>query len=266
MNPYQPPAYEAESATAASTLGRPFTSVFGLLGDALSLYFGNLPTIAAITLSVFGPVNFLKCYLVHAANLEENVAASARVEMGVESVFGPLVTAALLVALVHKIRTGRAMRFGKAFARGFKHWGSVFGARFRSGLFIGLGLLLFVVPGLIWTVKYSLTDEIATFEVDRSSTRVLSRSAELTKGRAWKIFAVGLLAAIPVMGLQFAGGVVSGLTASWVVTALVDCVADVGYRFFVAVMLLVYLGSDPDARGELLAKKRVKSQGAADGD
>ncbi|MFS8069529.1 MAG: hypothetical protein ACMG6S_24455, partial [Byssovorax sp.] len=68
------------------------------------------------------------------------------------------------------------------------------------------------------------------------------------------------------IGLQLAGGVVSGLAESWVVTALVDCVGDVGYRFFVAVMLLVYLGSDPDARGELLAKTRVKSEGAADGD
>ena len=256
MNPYQPPslAAEAGSASPASVLGGPFTSVFGLLGNALSLYFGNFTRIAAITLTVFGPVNFIKCYLIHAAKIEDNLAASSRVEMLVENVFGSLVTAALLTALAHKIKTGRDMGVREAFSRGVAHWGRVFGARFRSGLYIGLGLLLLVVPGVIWLVKYSLTDEVVTLEVNRSASRVLSRSAELTQGRGWKIIAVGLLAAIPVLGLQFAGGMVSALSGSWVVTALVDCVGDVGFRFFVAVMLLVYLGSDAGGRGEAIVE------------
>ncbi|MEP7119794.1 MAG: hypothetical protein ABJE95_02745 [Byssovorax sp.] len=251
MNPYQPPSLAAEvgSADPASQLGGPFTSVFGLLGNAFSLYFGNLPRIAAITLAVFGPVNFLKCYLVHAAKIENDISASSRVEMMGESVFGSLVTAALLVALAHKIKTGRDLEVREALSRGFKSWGRVFGARFRAGLYICAGLLLLIVPGVIWTVKYSLTDEIAVLEVDRSGDRIMARSAELTQGRWWKIFAVGLLTMILVTAFQLAGGMVSGLVQLWWFTALVDCVTDVSFRFYVAVMLLVYLGSKTGARG-----------------
>jgi hypothetical protein len=250
MNPYQPPSREAEISPSAPATVEAFSSVGGLFGRALSLYFGNLGSIAAITLIVFIPVEFGKNYLEHAANLEDNIAAGARIETFVESVFGALVTAALLHALSHKIRTGRDLSVREAFARGSRRWGSVFGARFRAGLWVLLGLLALVVPGLMWLVKYALTDEIATLEVNRSSKRVLNRSAELTRGYGWKICGVGLLAFLPVVTLQVAGGVVSGLAGSWVVTALLDSVNDVVYRFLTAVMLLIYLGLDGEAVGE----------------
>ena len=160
-----------------------------------------------------------------------------------------LVTAALLHALLHKIRTGRDLGVGAALSRGVKRWGNVFGARFRSGLYILVGILLLVVPGVMWMVKYALTDEIAALDPDRSSSRVLGRSAELTRGHGWTIFAVSLLSAIPVGVLQLGGGMVSGLVDSWVVASLVDCVTDVVYRFFVPVMLLVYLGAGGQAQG-----------------
>lgn len=252
MNPYQPPSAEAEigAVPAGPMAVEPFTSVTRLFGRALSLYFGNMGTIAGITLAIFAPVSFVKNYLVHASGLEADVGATSRVEMIVEGIFGALVTAALLSALQHKIETGRDLGVREALARGLRRWGAVFGARFRSGLLIALGLVLLVVPGLIWTVKYSLTDEVATLDVDRSSGRVLNRSAELTRGHGWKVFGVGLLATIPVVTLQFAGGMAAGLAESWVVTALMDCVTNVVYRFFTPVMLLVYLGLGGQPRGE----------------
>jgi hypothetical protein len=250
MNPYQPPSLNAEAGAPAGApvVVEPFTSVFGLFGRALSLYFGNLATIAAVTLAIYGPVNLAKCYLIHAARLEDNVVATSRVEMIIEGILGSLVTAALLAALNHKIQTGRDLGVREALSRGLRRWGSVFGARFLTGLRIGLGILLLVVPGVIWMVKFSLTDEVAALEIDRSAGRVMNQSAELTRGHGWKILGVGLLSAIPVLLIQFAGGMASSLAGSWVVTALVDCVADVVFRFFVPVMLLVYLGLGGQAR------------------
>lgn len=242
MNPYQPPSELASVPVPSPTAVEPFSSVSGLLGRALSLYFGNIVSIASITLVVFVPVELAKNYFLHAAKLEDDVVAGSRIETLVGSVFGSLVTAALLHALHHKIRTGHDLGVREALSRGAKRWGNVFSARFRSGLYILGGLLLLVVPGLMWIVKYALTDEIATLDPDLSASRVLPRSAELTRGHMWKICGVGLLAFLPVFTFQFAGGVASGFADSWVVTAVIDCVSDVVYRFLVAVSLLVYLG------------------------
>lgn len=246
VNPYQPPSIEAEAAPNAPMAVGPLT-VGGVLGQAISLYFGSIGTVAAITLTIFAPVELAKNFFIHAAKLGDDVGATTRVEMVVESAFGSLVTAALLHALLHKLRTGRALGVKEALSRGFRRWGNVFGARFRAGFIIVVGLLLLVIPGVRWMVKYALTDEIAALDPDRGANDALNSSAELGKGHGWTIFAVGLLAGIPVLTLQFLGGVASGFADSWVVTTLVDCVNDVIYRFFVPVMLLVYLGAGGQA-------------------
>jgi len=242
-NPYQPPAAELGTAELASPAEiEPFTSVFGLLGRAFGLYFGNLGTIAAITLIVFAPVEILKHFLVTSRHLEENIAATMRIEGLIETVFGALVAPALIEALVHKLETGRALGVGAALSAGFKRWLNVFGARLVSGLMIGLGSLLLIVPGLICAVRYSVTDPVATLEPPSKVNNVLRRSSELLKGHGLKVLGVGILALLVVFTTQFVGGIVSALVEFWPVTAAMDCLNDVVYRFLTAVMLLVYLG------------------------
>jgi hypothetical protein len=75
----------------------------------------------------------------------------------------------------------------------------------------------------------------------------MSRSADLIAGHAWKLFAAGLAGMVPVLVLQFAGGMLSALAPSWILAAVVDCVTDVTYRFNAVLLLVVYLGL---ARGD----------------
>jgi len=44
-----------------------------------------------------------------------------------------------------------------------------------------------------------------------------------------------------VLGAQFVAGMVAGLVDQWAVSAAIDCAADVAYRFYVPLLLLVYL-------------------------
>jgi hypothetical protein len=234
--------------TAVSKEVPAFTSVFSLFSRATSLYLRNFGTIAPITLAIFLPVEAAKNFLVYAGKMQDNFAATVRIEMLLEGVFGSLVTAALIVALMHKIQTGRDLSVWKALSVGATRWGRVFGTRFRAGIYIGLGLLL-IVPGLYFAVKFALTDEIATLET-QSAARALSRSGELVRGHRWKIIGVSLLSMAVVFGFQVVGGFLlgfadefmAGSSAVWLVATLVDCLNDVTYRFFVPVMLLVYLG------------------------
>lgn len=241
-NPYRPPASELVTERTSPAEIEPFTSVFGLLGRAFGLYFGNLGTIAAITLIVFAPVEIIKNFLITSRHLEENIAAIIRIEGIIETVFGALVAPAVIAALVHKLETGRALGVGAALSAGFRRWLNVFGARLVSGLMIGLWSLLLIVPGLIWAVRYSVTDPVASLEPPGKVNGVLRRSSELVKGYGLKVFGVGILALLVVFATQFVGGIVSALVEFWPVTAAMDCIYDVVYRLLTAVMLLVYLG------------------------
>ena len=162
--------------------------------------------------------------------------------MMLEGVLGALITPALLHALVHRMETGRKCGIRETLAAGVNRWANVFAARFVSGFWVLLGIVLLVVPGLYWMVRYSLTDEVATLDAPRSASKVMNRSAELTRGYGWKIFGVALLGSIVVLGAQFVAGMFIGLVDQWAFAAAMNCVADVAYRFYVPLLLLVYLG------------------------
>lgn len=250
LNPYQPPSAAVEGAADAPFAVAPLTSSWKAVTGAASFYFGNLGTIAAITLPVFTPVELLKNYLLHTAQAEESFTAMSRAEMFVEAIFGSLVTAALVLALLQKIETGQAMSPGKALREGLLRFGAVIGARFRVGLLSIIGILLLVVPGVIWMLRYSVSDAAVTLEHGRGSTDALSRSATLVRGRTWKVLGVWLLAMVPVLGMQFIGGMIAGLIDSWPVTGLIDAMNDVVYRFFAVMGLWLYLalgGRDREA-------------------
>jgi len=242
-NPYLAPASDAD----ATPFGRPeaippFVTVGDLLKRSFSFYFANLMTIAGVTLIVFVPVEIVKNFLEHVSHVEDNIPLTVRIETAIESIFGSLVTAALLASLKAKIDTGRALRIRDAFSAGGSRWGSVFAARFRSGIYFVVGLVLFVVPGVIWLVRYSLVDEVATLEGGGRAAQTMQRSKDLVRGHGAKVFWAGLVSLVIVLSLQFIGGVLSGLVNQWLVTALVDSVNDVIYRFFVVLLLLMYLG------------------------
>jgi hypothetical protein len=255
-NPYLPPASDTAAAPfeSAQTIP-PFVTVGDLLKRSVSFYFANIQTIAAITLVVFVPVEIVKNLLEHAARVEDNIPLTMRVETVIESVFGSLVTAALLSSLKTKIDTGRALSLRDAFSAAGSRWGSVFAARFRSGLFVLVGIVLAIVPGVIWLVRYSLVDEVATLEGGGRAAQTMDRSRALVRGHGWKVFWAGLVSLVVVLTIQFIGGMISGLASVWIVTAMVDSVNDVIYRFFAVLMLLMYLGlggrgAAPGIRGD----------------
>jgi hypothetical protein len=240
MNPYQPPSAAADVPMSSPTAIQPFT-VGRAIAQGFSLYFSNLPLIAGVTLVVFTPVELIKSYLLHAAGQEDNTMLTIRVEGLLESVFGALVAAALLPALAHKIETGRDLGLRAALGGGLRRWSAVFAARFSAGLRIVVGFFLLVIPGLVLTVRYALTDEVAALEHARSAKRTLGRSQDLVQGYAWRIVAVGFVAFLPVIAVSVADGFVTALNGSWIVAALADCVNDVAYRFLLVQMLVIYL-------------------------
>jgi len=102
-------------------------------------------------------------------------------------------------------------------------WQKVVNAFFVSvmyGLVVVGGLLLLIVPGIIFAMRYSLALQAAVLE-DKRGWNAMRRSAELTKGRYASVFSlffvpnlvfgigVALLATIPSIVASFVGSVIA---------------------------------------------------------
>jgi hypothetical protein len=170
--------------------------------EAFRLLWRHLGLFTAIILTVWLPGNILINYLAY------NVRGSSetrlmRMSTWIDVIFGPICIGAIVYALF-QIKSGRTVTYREAMTVGFKKWGSLFAARFAAGLFVGLGLLALVIPGIVLAVRYSLLDGVVILEESRIITTARSRSADLTVGRRWQIFWAAVLFFASYIILSFA--------------------------------------------------------------
>ena len=95
---------------------------------------------------------------------------------------------------------------------------SYLGAAIVYGLVVVFGLVLLIVPGIIWAVKYGLYYYILLDE-HASPFASLERSADMTKGVRWQLFLFALVLGLLNVAGAFAFGV--GLLITVPVTSIV---------------------------------------------
>jgi uncharacterized membrane protein len=86
----------------------------------------------------------------------------------------------------------------------YNYWNAVL-ASLLVGVIVGIGFVLLIVPGIIFACKLAFTPYLV---VDRQMNVIdaVEESWRMTRGHAWKVFLVGLLAIpIGIAGLMFCG-------------------------------------------------------------
>jgi hypothetical protein len=79
------------------------------------------------------------------------------------------------------------------------------------GLAIGVGLILFIVPGVMLAIAWCVA--IPVYVVERPGIMdVFGRSAELTRGNRWRIFGLVILWVIAMLIVEMVFAVVGGLS------------------------------------------------------
>ena len=170
--------------------------------EAIWLCSSNFLLIASIILTVWLPGNVLGEYLVWYVPSDDEFTRSFRVTALIEAVFGPIYCGALVYALAH-LKEGRRPGYFEAISVGLRTWGRLFSARFFAGLFIALGFVFLVVPGIVLMVRYAFIDAVVVLE-GVGGDRARRRSVELTRGLRWQIFCAGLLFFVAFLPLGFA--------------------------------------------------------------
>jgi hypothetical protein len=132
---------------------------------------------------------------------------------------GPLISA-LHVHAVSETREGRDPRLGAVARQGLRVLPVVVAASIIAGLGIGLGLLAFVVPGVILGLRWFVVAQAAAIE-DEGWLPALRRSAQLTDGHYGHIFIfavyIGLITEVPVLLVGLGLGGDSTTAASFLV-------------------------------------------------
>lgn len=210
-----------------------FSEAFRLLGRNFGLF-------TAIILTVWLPGNTFANYVAYNAEPASDIGF-VRSSMWIEAIFGPIYIGALVYALF-QIKSGRTVTYQEAIAVGFKKWGPLFAAKFVAGILMGLGLIAFVIPGVMLAVRYSLVDAAVIVE-GKSASASLRRSTELTVGRRWQIFWAGVLFCFPFMSLSVAVYLPLAFVESldiMPVAVVLDCGLDMDFALLQIVVFLFY--------------------------
>lgn len=70
----------------------------------------------------------------------------------------------------------------------FSEWKTTVAARFLQGIYILLWSLLFIIPGIIASYSYAMTEYILAEHPELSASEAISRSKQMMDGNKWRLF------------------------------------------------------------------------------
>ncbi|MGZ8588099.1 MAG: glycerophosphoryl diester phosphodiesterase membrane domain-containing protein, partial [Actinomycetota bacterium] len=182
----------------------------------------------------------------------------------ITAIISVIITAMLQAAILRaaaQATIGDPVDPEESYRFGFKRLGSVILVSLLVGLAVLGGLILLIIPGLIFGVLLCVSVPVLIVE-NRRGREALSRSWNLVKGHFWHALGVIFVAGIIV-------GIVSGIIGAiggseWVIRWIFSAIAQILTAPFTAlVSVLLYL--DLRARSEALSASTLRAELAAAG-
>jgi hypothetical protein len=218
------------------------------IANGFKLWAWNLPLLSALVWTIRLPGNVILTYV--SATAGETISPTTEIQLLIffEGIFGPIYAGAVIYALQQRLLRQRVTYF-EALGVGFRCWGRLFFTRFMASLIVALGLLTFLVPGIIFAVRYTLLDPVVVLE-GREGSDARKRSWLLTKGRGLPVFGICLLFYVLLVAvtaiLHFPFEMLYEMTEMtdlqyYAGTTVIDCILDVIGLPIVAILFCVYV-------------------------
>jgi hypothetical protein len=194
VNPYSAPL--AISGVAVEAVEQPLTLV-GALGAGTSLFFRRLPTLLAITLVIWVPVELIVSYQEYFVLDPDDVLGLLRWTVLSEALIGIIATGGIVSVAAADLH-GEERGWLAGLGDGVRAWPRLFATRLVSGLVLIAAAVFFIVPAIYLGIRYSLSDTAAVVE-GRAGMNALSRSMELTRGRFLLFLGLCIATVTPVL-------------------------------------------------------------------
>ena len=160
------------------------------VGRGLLLWLRNIPLLSTLVLTVWLPGNALINYVAFASQTEEMQPIDLWLPMLIDTFCAPLSLGAMIYALDRRWQ-GQVVGYFEALREGFRHWISLAFTLLVAELLVGLGFLLFVVPGILLSLRYSFVDVVVVLENQRGSA-ARRRSSDLMHGSMLPMFVIAV--------------------------------------------------------------------------
>ena len=204
---------DTAAAPAQFGVGRVFTRTFEVLGRNFLPYCGLalLTVVPTLTLAFFETRSFQR--LAISGSTGSALAASIAL-MFASFVLWIVLNYILQAALVHGTITtlnGNPASIRECLSTATRSLPRLLGIGFLASIGIFLGMLLLVVPGIIFAMMWAVAVPVCVVE-HKSISESFSRSVELTRGHRWAIFGIVLVIVIASGVAGFAIRPLSGLS------------------------------------------------------
>jgi hypothetical protein len=217
--------------------------IFKYFDNAIRLMASRKALFLAIIFSIFLPIHILETLV--SAMIPANTTSSVQIHFSLllNSLLIPIYIGAFLFALSSLSRNENdPVRFPQAMRVGLKCWGRLFTARLMTGIYILLGLICFIVPGIFLILRYAFVDAAVVLE-GHGAVDAMKRSKELTRNYRGRIFAAGIVFIIGLFtfGIAFFSTLnFFGITDSLLTDFLFNCLLDLALAIFTAVLFLLF--------------------------
>lgn len=276
--PPPPPPPPPGGQGGAGGPGLPQRGVGEILSTAFEIYKSNASNLLMIVAIVVVPLTFISAFIggvVFAPETETVLVfgepvdtVSARTAGAVilvalvTAVIGVVISAVLQAAIMRGAAQGSIgdpVDVDASYKWGFARFGSVILISILVGLAVAGGLILLVIPGLIFAVMFSVAIPALVVENLRG-TDAMSRSWNLVKGHFWH--AVGVIIVAAIIG-AVVGGIIGGIGGAigdnWFVSWIFQAIAQIITAPFAAIVsVLLYL--DLRARREALTADALRAE------
>lgn len=169
-----------------------------LIGQTFSVYFRSFVPFVLLATMVMMPWIVLR--IATDGSLDPGLTAVAGI---VQSILSWVLTGAITYGVVQQM-SGKPAPFSELLSVGLQSILRVFVTGLVVGILVGLGMLLFFVPGIILTVVWFVAVPAAVIERVGVGA-AMSRSAELTRGSRWQVFFGALFLGIVLVGATLIG-------------------------------------------------------------
>ena len=221
-------------------------SVGGVLGESWTLYTRFFTRFFVIAVSVYLIVNLVNAVVATLFGGGVGVSLLLALITTVVSLVGTFWLQGALVFAVDDVRDGRIdSTVGEVFERVRPRLGTLILAGILAALGIAFGLVLLIVPGLIFLTWWCLIVPVIVLE-GKAVGESFSRSHELVRGHGWTVFGVVLITAILTV---VASGLIEGIFSFlgsflryWIGGAIASAVVGPFFAVALTVMYFTLLG------------------------
>jgi hypothetical protein len=272
-----PPPPPPPSAGGGGSI--PQRGIGDIISTAFDIYKANATSLITIVAIIVVPLSFIGAFLTGVVFAPDKIESTdiftgQTIEV-TDTNFGLFIAGAIVAALISVVISAvlqAAIMRGAALASvgdpldveasyryGFRRLGSVILISILVGLAVAVGFVFFIIPGVIFLVKFAVSIPALVVE-DRRGTDAMSRSWNITKGYFWHVIGVVVVAWIVTAVVGFVIGAIGAIFGDlWLIRWLFSAAAQIITAPFSAlVSILLYI--DLRARSEALTGETLRTE------